>query len=167
MLLNFNGALCLDLALTESFVSSADSYYALVTASTIGFGDYAPVTKAARLFAVIFIPLSVAAAGELLSGVAMALVHRRQREVYEKQLEEDLTIEYLKVMDADGDGKITREEYINFMLIEMGRVSRAELDELVVQFDRLDVTCSGFLDNEDLELMAKLRGATVKEPVGG
>jgi len=93
----------------------------------------------------------------------MALVHRRQREVYEKQLEEDLTIEHLKVMDKDDDGKISREEYINFMLIEMGRVSRTELDELIVQFDRLDVTCSGYLDNEDLELMAKLRGATVKQ----
>jgi len=139
------------------------SYYALVTASTIGLGDVAPTTQAARLFAVFFIPLSVAAAGELLSGVAMALVHRRQREVYEKQLEEDLTIEHLKVMDADQDGKISREEYINFMLIEMGRVTRTELDELLVQFDRLDVTCSGYLDNEDLELMAKLRGATVKQ----
>ena len=139
------------------------SYYALVTASTIGFGDLAPTTRAARMFAILFIPLSVAAAGELLSGIAMAMVHRRQREVYEKQLEQDLTIEHLKVMDTDEDGKITREEYVRFMLIEMGRVSQSELDELAVQFNRLDVTRSGFLDNEDLELMAKIRGATVKQ----
>ena len=115
------------------------------------------------MFAILFIPLSVAAAGELLSGIAMAMVHRRQREVYEKQLEQDLTIEHLKVMDTDEDGKITREEYVRFMLIEMGRVSQSELDELAVQFNRLDVTRSGFLDNEDLELMAKIRGATVKQ----
>ena len=139
------------------------SYYALITASTIGFGDLAPTTRAARLFAIAFIPLSVAAAGELLSGVAMALVHRRQREAYERQLEEDLTIEHLKAMDTDSDGKITREEYIDFMLIEMGRVSQSELDELATQFDRLDVTRSGFLDNDDLALMAKLRGAKVKQ----
>jgi len=93
----------------------------------------------------------------------MAMVHRRQREVYEKQLEQDLTIEHLKVMDTDEDGKISREEYVRFMLIEMGRVSQSELDELAVQFNRLDVTRSGFLDNEDLELMAKIRGATVKQ----
>jgi potassium channel subfamily K len=131
-------------------------------ASTIGFGERAPKTPAARLFAVFFIPLSVAAAGELLSGVALAISRRRQREVYEQQLESDLTIAHLRAMDSDGDGKITREEYVDFMLIEMGRVSKDELDELSMQFDRLDVTRSGYLDEDDLKLMAKLRGAKVK-----
>jgi potassium channel subfamily K len=131
-------------------------------ASTIGFGDISPKTPAARLFAVFFIPLSVAAAGELLSGVALAISRRRQKEVYEKQLESDLTIVHLRAMDSDDDGKITREEYVDFMLIEMGRVSKDELDELSVQFDRLDVTRSGYLDENDLKLMAKLRGAKVK-----
>jgi potassium channel subfamily K len=131
-------------------------------ASTIGFGDISPKTPAARLFAVFFIPLSVAAAGELLSSVALAISRRRQKEVYEKQLESDLTIAHLRAMDADDDGKITREEYVYFMLIEMGRVSKAEIDELSVQFDRLDVTRSGYLDENDLKLMAKLRGAKVK-----
>lgn len=132
-------------------------------ASTIGFGDISPKTPAARLFAVFFIPLSVAAAGELLSGVALAISQRRQKEVYEKQLQSDLTIAHLKAMDSDDDGKITREEYVDFMLIEMGRVSKDELDELSMQFDRLDVTRSGFLDENDLKLMAKLRGAKVEE----
>ena len=155
----------------------------LCAASTIGFGDFAPTTRLARLFAVVFIPLSVAAAGELLSGVALAPVYRRQKQVYEKQLESDLTMDHLQVMDSDGDGKvrtwfaclrfvvvythacqsnhpntlsndlfaqITREEYVQFKLIQMGRVGKEELDELFQQFDQ-----------EDLKLMAKLRGARV------
>lgn len=136
-------------------------YFGLITASTIGLGDLAPSTPAARIFAVFYIPLSVAAAGEILSGVAMALVHRRQREVYAKQLEHDLTIQHLQAMDTDGDGQITRFEYVQFMLMEMGRITAEELDELLTQFERLDVTRSGFLDNEDLKLMAELRGANV------
>ena len=67
-----------------------------------------------------------------------------------------------RAMDSDGDGKITREEYVQFMLIQMGKVGEREFDELHQQFKRLDVTQSGYLDNEDLELMAKLRGANVK-----
>jgi hypothetical protein len=121
-------------------------------ATTIGFGDLCPKTRAARLFAVLYIPLSVAAMGELLSGIAMALVQRRQRELYERQLQQELTIDHLKVMDFDKNGQISREEYIQFMLLEMGRVTRQEIDELYMQFDRLDVAASGYLDNADLEL---------------
>ncbi len=142
---------------------SLDSIYlGLITASTIGFGDFSPQTKWARLLAVVYIPLSVAAAGDLFSGLANALLVRRQREVFANQLEKDLTIKHLQAMDVDGDGKITREEYVQFMLIEMGLVSAEEFKELAEQFERLDVTRSGYLDNDDLKLMAELRGATVK-----
>ena len=138
-------------------------YYGLITGSTIGYGDFSPHTRAARLFAIFYIPLAVASAGEILSGVATALVDRRQREVYAQQLERNLTIHHLKAMDADGDGRITREEYVQFMLIEMGKISTKELDELHTQFERLDVTRSGYLDNEDLKLMAELQGVEVKD----
>jgi hypothetical protein len=46
-------------------------------------------------------------------------------------------------MDFDKNGQISREEYVQFMLLEMGRVTRQEIDELYMQFDRLDVTASG------------------------
>lgn len=146
---------------------SLDSIYlGIITASTIGFGDFSPQTKWARLMAVVYIPLAVAAAGDLFSGLANALVVRRQREIFARQLETDLTIKHLQAMDVDGDGKITREEYVQFMLIEMGLVSAGEFEELAEQFDRLDVTRSGYLDNDDLKLMAELRGATVKDLLG-
>lgn len=136
--------------------------YPKLQASTIGFGDLGPQTRAAKAFAIVYIPLSVAAAGDVLSAVAVTMAKRRQREVYEKQLKKDLTIEHLKAMDTDGDGQITREEYVEFMLLEMGLVSRDELNELYEQFDRLDITRSGYLDKEDLRLMAELRGAWVE-----
>jgi potassium channel subfamily K, other eukaryote len=107
------------------------------------------------------IPIEVAAAGELLSGVALAMVQRRQQRLYQRQLEKDLTLQHLRAMDRDSDGRITREEYVQFMLVEMGLVSPTELDQLYTQFSRLDVDQSGYLDNADLEFMAKLRGATV------
>jgi potassium channel subfamily K len=158
----FGGSLIVQILNGKAWLLSDTIYYGLITASTIGFGDFSPQTRAARIFAIAYIPLAVAAAGEILSGIALALVQRRQREVYNRQLQNDLTINHLRAMDADGDGQITRDEYIQFMLIEMGLVSADDLNELSTQFERLDVTRSGTLDKEDLALMAELRGATVK-----
>jgi hypothetical protein len=138
-------------------------YFALVTASTVGFGDYSPTNNAAKIFSLVFIPVSVAGAGELLSGVALSWVRRRQRELFEQQLKRDLTIEQLRLMDTDKDEKITKDEYVRFMLVQMGLVQEEELEELSEQFDRLDLTGSGYLDKEDLKLMAELRGAAVEK----
>ncbi len=132
-------------------------YFAVVTASTIGLGDLAPSTPMARLLAIFFIPLSVAAAGELLSSVATTLVQRRQKAIFHTLMERDLTMHHLQAMDLDHSGKVTREEYVQFMLLEMGHVSMEEIKELQAQFERLDVTKSGFLDQSDLKLLADLR----------
>ena len=112
------------------------------TASTIGLGDFAPQTRQARAFAVLYIPLAVGAAGEILSGIATALMKRRQKRAYEAQYEGNLTIEHLRKMDKDGNGCVDRAEYCFFMLKEMGLVTKEELDELFRQFDALDVSNS-------------------------
>jgi hypothetical protein len=111
----------------------------------------------------VYIPLAVAAAGELLSGVATRILERRQKLVYRQQLLADLTIDNLKAMDANGDEKISRHEYIQFMLIEMGIADQQEFNELHQQFEKLDVDGSGFLDKRDLVKMARSRGANVKD----
>lgn len=66
-------------------------------------------------------------------------------------------------MDTDDSGGVDREEYVYFMLKEMGLVSEEDLAELFRQFEALDVTHSGIIDHEDLKLMAKLKGADVLE----
>eukprot|EP00429_Kryptoperidinium_foliaceum_P040018 CAMPEP_0176170146 /NCGR_PEP_ID=MMETSP0120_2-20121206/87111_1 /TAXON_ID=160619 /ORGANISM="Kryptoperidinium foliaceum, Strain CCMP 1326" /LENGTH=318 /DNA_ID=CAMNT_0017507955 /DNA_START=257 /DNA_END=1209 /DNA_ORIENTATION=- len=70
-------------------------YYGLMTASTIGLGDFAPQTKAGRLAAVFFIPMSVAAAGEILASVGLAVVERRQKRLFRSQLNKGLSLETL------------------------------------------------------------------------
>lgn len=138
-------------------------YFALMTASTIGFGDFAPQTRNGRLFAVVYIPLAVAAAGEIFSSIALAFIEKRQQEIFESELSTDLSMAHLNAMDSNGDGMITREEYIAFMLLEMGRLDTRELKILQGQFEQLDVNKSGYLDREDLKLMAQLRGRRVVE----
>eukprot|EP00566_Odontella_aurita_P018143 CAMPEP_0113581664 /NCGR_PEP_ID=MMETSP0015_2-20120614/31439_1 /TAXON_ID=2838 /ORGANISM="Odontella" /LENGTH=336 /DNA_ID=CAMNT_0000486159 /DNA_START=595 /DNA_END=1605 /DNA_ORIENTATION=- /assembly_acc=CAM_ASM_000160 len=133
-------------------------YFSLITAGTLGYGDFSPQSIRGRMWAIFFIPLAVASAGEVLGNIGSFLTSRRQAKLFNSLTEREITIENLLVMDANNDGKVSREEYVQFMLVEMGLVEAKEFDELHSQFDRLDVDGGGYLDQEDLRLMAELRG---------
>ena len=126
-------------------------YYAFITAVTLGYGDFSPATKTGRLWAILFIPLAVAAAGEVLGNVATTLQERRQELYYESLMQEELSVDRLLEMDTNRNGKVSREEYVEFMLQEMGLVSEDEFAELHTQFAKLDRDGSGFLDKDDLQ----------------
>eukprot|EP00977_Amphora_coffeiformis_P002455 scaffold458_cov150-Amphora_coffeaeformis.AAC.3 len=132
-------------------------YYAFVTACTLGYGDFSPVTKSGRIWAIVFIPLAVAALGEVLGNVATSLQERRQEKYYESLMQKELNLDRLWAMDADHDGKVSREEYVKFMLLEMGLVSEDEFSELHTQFEKLDRNRTGYLDQEDLQTRLEIK----------
>lgn len=127
-------------------------YYSFITAGTLGYGDFSPITRNGRLWGIVFIPLSVAAAGEVLGNVASALMERRQERFYVQLMQRELNIQRLLEMDTDQDGKVTREEYVQFMLKEMDLVTEKQFEELHSQFQRLDADGGGYLDKKDLKL---------------
>lgn len=132
-------------------------YYSIITGSTIGFGDFCPKTRMGRAYGIFFIPCAVAAAGDVLGNVGSSLVERRQAKVFKELMNRELTMDNLLSMDEDENGKVSREEYVRFMLTEMGLVEPEEFDELYGQFQRLDADGSGYLDKADLHLMANHR----------
>ena len=93
----------------------------------------------------------MAAAGEVLGNVATTLQERRQEMYYESIMKRELNVDTLLEMDTDHDGHVSREEYVEFMLKEMGLVSDDEFRELHDQFARLDKDGSGVLDKSDLQ----------------
>jgi hypothetical protein len=132
-------------------------YYSIITCGTVGYGDFSPISQRARLWAIIFIPFAVASGGEILGTVASAILEQRRARVYDNLMTRDFTIDHIKEMDKDGDGEVSRLEYMEFMLVEMKLVDKSVIDELREQFDRLDMTMSDSLTKQDLILMAKLR----------
>jgi len=132
-------------------------YYAIITCCTVGLGDYSPKRQVTRLWAILFIPFAVAAGGEILGTVASAFLEHRRARVYNELAHKDLTMEHLKEMDMNGDGEVSRLEYMEFMLVEMKIVEPSVLAELNQQFDRLDMTMTDSLTKDDLIAMARLR----------
>ena len=125
-------------------------YYSLVTATTIGYGDFAPTTKNGRLVAIIFIPLAVGAMGHFLSIVANAVMDAKQARMRRKIAQKDLSLEDLDAMDANKDGDVCFAEFLEFMLIAMDKVDKQLIDELRTSFNSLDKDGNGTINKHDL-----------------
>ena len=82
--------------------------------------------------------------------MANTIIDFRQKRGQRKLRNKDLTLEDLKVMDGDGDGTVTKAEFLEFMLVAMNQVDQDLLDNLKAHFDRLDKDKSGTLDKNDL-----------------
>lgn len=54
-------------------------------------------------------------------------------------------------MDSDGDGKVSKLEYLSYMLVKLGKADQDDIDGILSQFQKLDKDGSGELDREDLE----------------
>lgn len=79
-------------------------YYCVVTATTIGFGDLSPKHSLSKLFAVLFIPIAVAAMGYILGSLASFIVEQRREDYHKKLWTCDLKLEDLEALDTDHDG---------------------------------------------------------------
>jgi potassium channel subfamily K, other eukaryote len=137
-------------------------YYCVVTTTTIGYGDRVPQHESMKLFAVLFIPLSVGAMGHFLGTIANFIVEQR-RKAYDKQLwKHELTLQDLQYMSSSNDGVVTELDFVVFMLQAMKKVDKELIDHIRNHFHLLDLTHSNTLCRSDLELMAQKKLRSVK-----
>lgn len=62
-------------------------------------------------------------------------------------------MEAILAMDTDGDASIDMGEFLEYMLVNMGKVSKIDVERVKAQFRELDVDGSGALDAEDIRIM--------------
>ncbi|CAB9507947.1 Two pore potassium channel [Seminavis robusta] len=156
----FLGLLLVGISETEDWTWSSTLYYGLITASTVGYGDLSPATEMGRVLAIVYIPVAVCVMGFLLDIVANSIISSRRRKAQQYLKSKELTLKDLEVMDNDGDGSVTRAEFLEFMLVSMNQVDQEQLDNLNEHFDRLDSDGSGALDKYDLLTKARKKLAS-------
>jgi len=136
-------------------------YFLVITSTAVGFGDITPTSEWGRLATAIFIPIAVGAMGRWMAMVASWIIENRQRS-FRRYLEtHELTLQDIEVMDADGDGNVSRAEFLEFMLVAMGKIDRDLVEQLRTSFAKLDVEANGVLSKGDLIALARRK---LKDP---
>ena len=79
-------------------------YYAMATATTVGWGDVSPSSQQMRLLSLVFIPLAVISLGEILGRIAGFFIRKNTAQAEKEFMSRRMTLDDLDAMDTDKNG---------------------------------------------------------------
>ena len=136
----------------ETFNALDAFYFACVTLTTIGYGDFSPKTQGGRLFAVFWIVISTFSLAKAVSVVFECFAENQHRVYQRGVLTKQVDTNELFFMDRGGDGMVSEAEFIVYKLQAMGLVKSTHIAPILAQFKAMDVDGSGQLSKEDIRL---------------
>lgn len=122
-------------------------YFICVTSTTVGFGDHSFQSTTGKGFACVWLLTVTFTTAALFSQMSAYILGHDK---LDDMLDDDLTANMIKDLDADGDGKVTREEWISAMLVRLDYVDAETIETISNRFDVLDADGSGALSATDL-----------------
>ncbi len=134
-------------------------YYAIITTTTIGYGDFSPKTDGGMVVGVIYILVSVTAVGNVLGNIAGAIIGQQQKAAMDKILSKKITLADFEKFDIDGDGQIEKTEFVVRKLMLMGILSAEDVLRVEEEFETMDTDGSGEITLEDLGEFLKKKEA--------
>ena len=125
-------------------------YWAVVTVTTVGYGDVTPKTDFGKLFTCVFATLAVGTVGWAISTIAELYIKASLVNDANEKLDQcRVTPEYLAEVGGK-KGYVTRLDFFKATLVSLGKVTDADIEMVDKRFDELDVNDDGQLSIEDL-----------------
>jgi len=121
-------------------------YMAVITLTTVGFGDELPHSWQGRLFGIFWMLAGVASMANFLGELAHVLL----MDSMDKNAMHGLSKELFQMIDDDNSGTLTKFEFVTYMLVKYGMVSEDDLTRLMKEFDKFDTDNNGELTYEEI-----------------
>jgi hypothetical protein len=125
-------------------------YWAVVTVTTVGYGDVTPKTDFGKIFTCVFATLAVGTVGWAISTIAELYIKASLVNDANEKLDQcRVTPEYLAEVGGK-KGYVTRLDFFKATLVSLGKVTDADVEMVDKRFDELDMNDDGQLSIEDL-----------------
>ena len=132
-------------------------YFAIITASSIGYGDYSPSTDAGKIFAAVWYFIMIfafAAALGSFAGVVLQIREDKKKKMVQEQFGKELSPSELNSIIADGAGpgatSVTKAQFVVSMLKKLDLCDDDDVQQIEKQFKLLDKTGDGKLTADDI-----------------
>jgi hypothetical protein len=128
--------------------SYIDAFYmSCISLTTVGFGDYAPKSYVGRAVAVIWMLLGIVVTSNFIGEITSTFIEaKKERKNYER-----ISTETFSEIDKDGNGTLSKYEFVSFVLLQYGLVKKEDLDEIIIMYEKLDTSGDGVVTLEDIE----------------
>ncbi len=128
-------------------------YWFIITATTVGLGDEYPEHEVSKLICIFYVPLAVAFGGSFLGQIATAYVDKRNDAMEAQFLNRALCESALDKMDTNHDNRVTKDEFLVYMLKTLDKVDMEDVETIMNLFETLDKDGSGELTREDIQFI--------------
>jgi len=127
-------------------------HFSIVTMSTVGYGDWAPVSRAGRVFGAFYILAGVSLLANFAGILVDHFIKERELKFSHKFLNNSLvTPKQLLQFDTNGDGSVDRYEYLVRSLVACRFVEEDKIDLIMTKFYNIDSDKSGTISLEDFK----------------
>ncbi|KAK0601525.1 hypothetical protein LWI29_025067 [Acer saccharum] len=134
-------------------MSFVDAFYCVCTTiTTLGYGDQSFTSKGGRFFAIFWILTSTGCLGQFFIYIAQLSAQKRQRALVEWVLTRKTSRLDLEAADMDDDGVVNAAEFVIYKLKEMEKINQEDINQVMKEFEELDVDQSGTLSVSDINL---------------
>lgn len=123
-------------------------YWAVVTSTTVGYGDILPTNDGAKIFASVYAFFVVGIMGWAVSQIASNSISSSAKHQAELR---SFTLTPKWLADQGGEkGYVDKFDFLRAMILARGLMQPSEIDKIAARFKQLDVTGDGTLDIDDL-----------------
>jgi len=108
-------------------------YMSCITLTTVGFGDYSPMSRHGRIFATFWMMIGIATTGNFIRAFSVVFMSGQTDG-------EGVDVEAcFSQIDVNGDGHLDRFEFVSFCLMEHGLLTKDQLESINKQYTALDI----------------------------
>lgn len=144
---------------TEGWGVLDATYWAVVTAATVGYGDLTIEEPLTRRLATGYILVAVSGLAVSLSKFGAIIMEIEADRAVDAFVARGVSEGMISEIDRDGSGSVDRSEFLQHMLVHLGKVEQDDIDKVLAMFDALDADGSGSIDAGDIRARAARHGS--------
>uniref|UniRef100_A0A7S3B5W2 EF-hand domain-containing protein n=1 Tax=Haptolina ericina TaxID=156174 RepID=A0A7S3B5W2_9EUKA len=135
-------------------------YWAVVTASSVGYGDIVSGNGPTHYFAIAYMLCSVGFFAVALGRFGSMIMEMEAEQKADEFVKRGVSEGMVREMDIDESGSIDRSEFLQYMLVRMGKCTQDDINKVLSMFDAFDEDHSGTIDTRDVLAVKERRRST-------